>query len=227
MLYPISLCSFACAKAVGRHIHQSIKPTHLVEILAAGLGFKTHASLRHAIGDDVVELEWDDRSAARRAADIGSPPLLSSFPDHAIVRGLGVLNDLDSWSIERIADMAERADRDRTALGLARGGNMSEIVACEMALRGRGEWPSAARRDLDVAIKVLSRGELCELIAMMWLAREEYSREWQWDPLLNHAKRNHGNDSVDYVLTKRSLGQELRLGLEMISGRLAGLNKAA
>lgn len=224
MHYPISSGSLRRVKSIGRQLHPEIKSTHLSEILAAGLGYRTHAALNVAISNQPVYLEWSDERANRRADAISSPHLDPGILRRPEILNLGVLKHLDAWSIERVCDIATRAALEQDEL-LPRSGKLSAMMARINELTEKGVWPTSLHTELQTTVRSLLAPQLFELQAVMWLERERYSdSQWRWSRLVEHAENTHNDDSYAYVLSKGSLGQYLWIGLQMMTERFLASN---
>lgn len=215
MAYPISVPSFERAKMVCGRICPDIKPTHRVEILAAGLGFRTHAALRSSLSYTAVECDWDEERAIARAKALSSPLMPADILSSHAIRSLGVLVHLNSWDLERVAGLADAASEDRTRL-LPTSGNFGQLARAEEAARAAGVWPTEAKRGIEAAIRSMSPPELWEVEAVMWLEREKYGRP-NWAYHRRHAQSIYDADSYRYVLFNGNLGTDLWIGMEMLA----------
>lgn len=222
MIYPLSQLSFARIATRARIIAPQVRSCHRHELLAAGFGFGTHNALRTAISTAMVDRSWDDALARARAAEIGSPCLPADVPADPLLRTLGVLAATDAWTLERLADLAQTARREEeqvmAANGVPRMGNMGPIVKGIESLTARGLWPTPAKKRLENTLQAFGTAELCEVMAVMWIGSSRYS-PFDWSNRLAHAHDVHGPGSVEYVLDKGLLGEDLMIGMERLWSR--------
>lgn len=72
--------------------------------------------------------------------------------------------------------------------------------------------PSDEEIELRRALQALSKNEMCELMAVMWIGRGEHEPE-AFDDLVKHASYSSDEGDICYVAGKSPLAKYLRDGL--------------
>ncbi len=130
-----------------------------------------------------------------------------------------MLVHLTRAKVEKIARLAEAANRARTEF--LKKKNIGQKVSGDRII-GAGDLSLKhlhdAKREpnkveLERAIDSLSKDELMELMALMWVGRGNYDRG-TWQVALDHAKKTSNSESSRYVSGKSPvLAKYLERGL--------------
>lgn len=76
---------------------------------------------------------------------------------------------------------------------------------------------SSEEKALMDKVAVLSRPEIIELCALMWLGRGAGGEVAEdWDTLISEASDQHADSMVDYITAKSPLAEYLRAGLRKL-----------
>lgn len=111
-------------------------------------------------------------------------------------------------SKDRLAEIIELAEK-------ANPSRAPRIVSGDDLLSMASLKPTDEEIELRRALRALSKDELCELMAVMWIGRGEHEPS-AFDDLVRHAFNSSDEGDICYVAGKSPLARYLRDGLRKL-----------
>jgi len=215
----LSLKTFAAIKALAFQQSPGLGSGRLAEILAAGFGFTTYASMRAALKSAEMNVEFNLAAAARRAAEFGISPLPDGFPfwsnNVPVTLSPRKLRTIIERAVAREAAEKEIWSDARRRFGLGDVWSLADPGVSEGLEKSHD---SPARELLLEELSDLSAEHIRELIAVMYIGRGDafdtaspISECWDY---AFHVARVSENPvaAVNYLMGKAPLARYLRDG---------------
>jgi hypothetical protein len=209
--------AFAELKRRAHRLGPDIPSSKLAEILAAALGYRTHASFRAAL----AKHGWVERSGPPRRGTIQRAILIGVDPDDAeTVASMLELPATRPMSLaeedvrEIIALAEEWRDEARGKRDEARADQNEE--ADGTAATWVDPLSGPARRALVRRIDGLTKPALAELIALMWIGRGDWGAE-DWPEAVRMALPMWHQGGLSYVASRLPLPRYLMDGVRQVA----------